>query len=186
MNISETYDYLVRARRDLWATLEGVPDEVLSRPLLNGVRFHCIKDLMFHTAVVEDGWLHFTILRDPPVLAPFPDLTYSEEGSFYAGYALGTLLDYWRAVEQSTLAYLVTLNDDELNRLVDDSPTQRFKLEGLLWHVMIHEMRHTAQIVMLLRMQGIKPPSLDLLFYLPSTHPPDQNLEPNSEGERNG
>jgi uncharacterized damage-inducible protein DinB len=27
--------------------------------------------------------------------------------------------------------------------------------------------RHTAQIVMMLRMQGIKPPSLDLLFYLP-------------------
>ena len=31
MNIPETYDYLARARRDLWATLEGVPDEVLSR-----------------------------------------------------------------------------------------------------------------------------------------------------------
>jgi hypothetical protein len=26
MNIPETYDYLVRARRDLWATLAGVPD----------------------------------------------------------------------------------------------------------------------------------------------------------------
>jgi hypothetical protein len=26
MNIPETYDYLARARRDLWATLEGVPD----------------------------------------------------------------------------------------------------------------------------------------------------------------
>ena len=34
MNTPETYDYLVRARRDLWATLEGVPDEVLSRSLL--------------------------------------------------------------------------------------------------------------------------------------------------------
>jgi hypothetical protein len=34
MNIPETYDYLVRARRDLWATLESVPDEILSRPLL--------------------------------------------------------------------------------------------------------------------------------------------------------
>jgi uncharacterized damage-inducible protein DinB len=33
---------------------------------------------------------------------------------------------------------------------------------------MIHEMRHTAQIAVLLRMQRIKPPSLDLLFYLPS------------------
>jgi uncharacterized damage-inducible protein DinB len=67
MNIPETYNYLVRARRDLWAKLESVPDEVLSRPLLDG------------------------------------------------------------------------------------------------------SMRHTAQIAVLLRTQGIKPPSLDLLFYLPSS-----------------
>jgi uncharacterized damage-inducible protein DinB len=39
-------------------------------------------------------------------------------------------------------------------------------LDGLLWHVMIHEMRHTAQLCVLLRSQGVKPPSLDLLFYL--------------------
>jgi uncharacterized damage-inducible protein DinB len=67
MNIPETYDYLVCARRDLWAKLESVPDEALSRPLLDG------------------------------------------------------------------------------------------------------SMRHTAQIAVLLRTQGIKPPSLDLLFYLPSS-----------------
>jgi uncharacterized damage-inducible protein DinB len=51
---------------------------------------------------------------------------------------------------------------------VEDSPTEHFKLEGLLWHVMLHEVRHTAQIAVLLRTQGIKPPSLDLLFYLPN------------------
>jgi uncharacterized damage-inducible protein DinB len=63
MNIPETYDYLVRARRDLWAVLEGVPDEVLSRPLLGGSRLHCIKDLVAHVPAVEDFWLHEDILR---------------------------------------------------------------------------------------------------------------------------
>jgi uncharacterized damage-inducible protein DinB len=67
MNIRETYDYLVRARRDLWAALEGVPDEVLSRLLLNGKRLHCIKDLVFHIASTEDFWLHEEILRKQPV-----------------------------------------------------------------------------------------------------------------------
>lgn len=166
MNIPETYDYLVRARRDLWAALEAVPDEVLTRPLLDGERFHCIKDLVFHIAVVEDGWMHYTILHDEPVLAPFPDLRYSEEGSFYAAYPLETLLDYWRQVEQSTLAYLATLTEEETQRVVTDEGRQ-FRLDGLLWHVMIHEMRHTAQIALLLRLQGIKPPSLDLAGYLP-------------------
>jgi len=32
-----------------------------------------------------------------------------------------------------------------------DSLEERFTVDGLLWHVMIHEMRHTAQICVLLR-----------------------------------
>jgi uncharacterized damage-inducible protein DinB len=168
MNIPEIYNYLVRARRDLWATLEGVPDEILARPLLKGERFHCIKDLVFHTAAVEDGWIHYTILRDQPVLDTFGTLKDIGEGPLYEDFALETLLNYWRAVEQSTLTYLATLTDDELKRIVDDSPTEAFMLDGLLWHVMIHEMRHTAQVAALLRTQGIKPPALDLLWYLPN------------------
>ncbi len=102
----------------------------------------------------------------------YPTLRDAEEGAA-CGFALAALLDYWRAVEQSTLTYLATLTAEELNRIVtvEDWPPQhqQFKLDGLLWHVVIHEMRHTAQIVVLLRSQGVKPPTLDLLFYLPST-----------------
>jgi Protein of unknown function (DUF664) len=63
MNIAEGYDYLVRARRDLWATLEGVGDEVLSRQLLNGAQMHCVKDIVFHVVSVEDFWMQGEILR---------------------------------------------------------------------------------------------------------------------------
>ncbi len=168
MNIPETYAYLVRARRDLWAALERVPVEVLSRPLLEGERFHCIKDLVFHLADVEDGWLHFVILRDQqPMQKAFPEL---QNKPFYDAFPLETLLEYARAVERGTLAYLTTLTDDELERKVTDEDEQgrerEYTVDGLLWHVMIHEMRHTAQIAVLLRTQGIRPPSLDLLFYL--------------------
>ena len=169
MNIPETYNYLVRARHDLWAVLEALPDEVLSRQLLDGDRFHCIKDLVMHIPGVEDGWIHEDILREPPVWQALPTLKDVANVSFYTDFAIGTLLDYWQRVERSTLAYLTTLTDDELKRgvVLHDSPEERFTVDGLLWHVMIHEMRHTAQIAVLLRMQGIKPPSLDLLFYLP-------------------
>lgn len=166
MNIPETYAYLVRARRDLWATLEAVPDDVLSRPLLGGERFYCIKDLVFHIADVEDSWIHSTILRDEPVIATFPGVTYAEHGSAFAPVPLAPLLDYWRSVERSTLAYLAPLTDDDMQRVVTDGGRQS-RLDGLLWHVMIHEMRHTAQIALLLRLQGITPPPLDLVGYLP-------------------
>ncbi len=167
MNIPETYDYLIRARRDLWATLAGVPDEALSRPLLDGARFHCIKDLVFHIPDVEDGWINGDIRRGRLVQNDIPKLR--DGGADFSGFALAMLLDYWRMVERSTLDYLPTLTGDALQRRVqvEDWPEKVLTVDGLLWHVMIHEMRHTAQIAMLLRMQGIKPPSLDLLFYLP-------------------
>ena len=65
MNLPDLYDYLTRARRDLWQTLEDAREEVLSKNLLGGKRFHCIKDLVFHIAEVEDGWIHGDLLRVP-------------------------------------------------------------------------------------------------------------------------
>jgi uncharacterized damage-inducible protein DinB len=170
MNIPETYDYLVRARRNLWAGLERVPDEVLSRPLLNGDKFHCIKDLMFHVAATEDFWIREEILRAQPVWQTIPALKDTEGGPTFAGFPLEGLVDYWRFVEQSTLAYLPALTDGELKRVVTvhDRPGQRFIVDHVLWNVMFHEMRHTSQMTVLLRTQGIKPPSLDLYYYLPS------------------
>jgi uncharacterized damage-inducible protein DinB len=170
MNIPETYDYLVRARRTLWAALQGVPDAVVSRQLLDGDRFHCIKDLVFHLVATEDFWIREEILREQPVRQTISALKDTQGGPVFAGFVLEMLLDYWRLVEQSTLAYLPTLSDDELKRIVTvhDRPGKRFTVDGLLWNVMFHEMRHTAQISVLLRTQGIQPPSLDLYYYLPT------------------
>jgi len=169
MNIPETYDYLVRARRDLWATLQSVPDEILSRPLLGGEKLHCIKDLVFHIASVGDFWLREEILREQPLRQTIPALKDTQGGPIFADFALKTLLDYWRLVEQGTLTYLATLTNDELKRIVSvhDRPGKRYTVDGLLWNIIIHEARHVAQISVLLRTQGIAPPFLDLLKYLP-------------------
>jgi uncharacterized damage-inducible protein DinB len=170
MTIPETYDYLMRARRDLWAALRGAPDAVLSQPLLSGERFHSIKDLVAHIAMTEDFWLHEDILRETSLLESIPALYDTGGGPVFANVQLETLLDYWQAVEQDTLGYLTNLSHEELNRVMTphDDLSRHYLVKDLLWHVMLHEVRHTAQIAMLLRLQGIRPPSLDLLFYLPN------------------
>ena len=75
---------------------------------------------------------------------------------------LEVLLNYWRAVEASTLKFLETLNPVELERVVEN----QFTVDGLIWHVMQHETRHTAQISVLARQLGFSPPQLDLIGHL--------------------
>lgn len=72
-------------------------------------------------------------------------------------------------VEHSTLTYLPTLTEDELKRIVSghDRPGKRYTVDGLLSNLIIHEARHVAQISVLPCTQGIEPPFLDLLKYLP-------------------
>jgi len=166
MTPRDTYDYLVRARRDLVHALEETPDPVLSRPVLPGPKFRSIKDLLFHIAEVEDGWINGDIRHGEFIQNAFPDLR--NGGPDFSTFPLAILTGYWQRVEQSTSAWIATLTPDDLAATVavEDWPEKHFTVDGLLSHVMIHEMRHTAQIAMLLCQQGIKPPSLDLLFYL--------------------
>lgn len=174
MEIHAFYDYLVRARRDLWAFLETVPDDVLSKALIPGERFHSIKDLVLHIPVVEDSWVHEDILRDTPVwesLVGFPEVM---EALYHHEQPLAWMLVYWKDVEASSLAYLAKLEPVELARLVTDSGSkgdELFTVEGVLWHVMQHEVRHTAQIALLCRLAGFKPPQLDLIRYIRVSSP---------------
>jgi uncharacterized damage-inducible protein DinB len=169
MTITDYYDYLVRARRDLWAFLETMPDDALSKSVIPGERFHSIKDLVLHIPVVEDSWVHEDILRDTPTwesLAGFPDVM---EVQYHDDKSLAWMLAYWKHVEASSLAYVAKLEASELTRLVTDSGSkgdELFTVEGVLWHVMQHEVRHTAQIALLARQLGFSPPQLDLIRYL--------------------
>ena len=166
MDISSFYSYLIRARRHLWHVVGETPDEVLAKDVIPGERFHSIKDLLLHTPVVEDSWLHYQILEDQPYLESVPAIAEAQEGSHYATMPLSDILDYWRTVESNTQAYLSTLTPAELARSVQDEDAI-LNVEDILWHVMQHEVRHTAQVALLLRQAGITPPPLDLRSHLP-------------------
>jgi hypothetical protein len=55
--------------------------------------------------------IHEDILHEQPVLKAAPALKDTQGGPAYTGFALETLLDYWRAVEQSTLTHLPRANE---------------------------------------------------------------------------
>ena len=170
MTLQDFYAYLVRARRDLWAFLRTLPDDDLGRAANANGRYHSIKDLLFHTAAVEDSWLHEDILRTNPVwerLEGFPEVL---GGPHFDEHPLEWILDYAQAVERATLAFLETATPETLARTVTvpsrTGPARELSAGGLLWHVAQHEVRHTAQVALLARQLGHEPPMLDLLRYL--------------------
>lgn len=166
MTILDTYNYLVLARRDLWTVLKAVPDDILSQALTGELSFPCFKDIVFHIITCEDGWIPLDILRVEPELTKHPELK-GAKGRQICDVPLESLVTYWKAVEQRTLSFLETFDEtqDEIMSL-HDAPEKHYKTKDILWHVMIHEMRHSSQIAILLRSQGIKPPSLDFISFL--------------------
>ncbi len=165
MTIVQFYSYFQRTRQDLWVSLENLPDEVLAKHMIPAERFRCIKDLLMHIAAVEDSWIHEDILRDTPVWQSVLPIELQQDGAFFTDTPLSTILSYWKAVQASTLVFLESLPNIDLGRMVDTE--NNGTVEGILWHVMQHEVRHTAQVALLIRQQGFKPPALDLLWYLP-------------------
>jgi hypothetical protein len=79
-------------------------------------------------------WIHEDILHEQPVLKTAPALKDTQGGPAYTGFALGTLLDYWRAVEPSTLTHLPRANGRrvETDRDCARPPAERFTVDGLL------------------------------------------------------
>ncbi len=163
------YDYLVRSRRDLFTFLRSLPDEAISRDVIPGTRFRSIKDLVVHIPIIEDSWLHEDILKDQPIWEITSGFPQDFEKANHASDSLDWMLEYWVAVEKSTLGYLEKLEPEMLNAKISmprKTGQEFFSVGEVLWHVMQHEVRHTAQIMLLTRQLGFDPPQLDLIRYV--------------------
>ncbi|GAA5512575.1 hypothetical protein Dcar01_01291 [Deinococcus carri] len=170
MNTAAFYHYLTQTRRALRETLRSIPDEQLSRAVIPTDGARCVKDLVMHVAVVEDGWFRGDILGQPLVREHFgwtPPAS-ADEYWHHQDRPLEELLAYWEAVEKDTLARwpeLMAQAATDRRVPVDENRPETSTVDEVLWHVMQHEVRHTAQIVQMIRLLGQVPPALDLVFF---------------------
>ena len=174
MNVREYYAYLSASREQLWNFVRALPAEDVNRNMIDsGERFHNIKDLLLHTIDVEDHWVH-GIARGGDV---------QSEGKFKHDWVtpraeqfdLNWIIEYGREVTRRTNAFLD--GNPDLNRQVklvqDDPGSETVTLDQLLWNVMTHEVRHTAQVALLIRQLGHTPPWLDYLRFMRPEMPAD-------------
>ena len=109
MNVPDYYDYLRAAREQLWNFLRALPAEDLDRELIQGERFHNIKDLLLHVMDVEDHWVH-GVARGAK---GYHDQDYAHEWGVPNAqqYDLSWILSYGRSVQAETMRFLASSPD---------------------------------------------------------------------------
>ena len=159
MSLSLTLDELLRytdAERRKWRAWFSSHPSATDVPVQPGGRFPTVGRLIDHIFLVEQRHLQ---RLSGAALAESTGLT---------GNNAGPLFDYGASVRREFEAFTCGLDADEAeeirtftvqNREVSMTPRK------LLFHVLLHEIRHWAQIAVAVRQAGLDPPGEHDLFY---------------------
>jgi uncharacterized damage-inducible protein DinB len=121
-----------------------------------GRRFSTIGKLIDHIFLVERR--HLQRLMDAPL----------SERTGLTGNNAQPLFDYGASVRRELEQYLGDLDDEVADQVrTFDVNNQPFPMtpRKLLFHILLHETRHWAQIALALRLAGHEPPGEHDLFY---------------------
>jgi len=159
MSLSLSFDELLRyttGEREKWRTWLGAHPAALDAPVQPGGRLPTVGKLIDHIFFAERRILQR--LTDAP-LSPSTGLT---------GNNAPPLFDYGASVRRELEQYVADLDVDVADEIRSfEMGEQRLAMTArkLLFHVLIHEIRHWAQITLAVRLAGFEPPGdHDLVF----------------------
>ena len=159
MSLSITFDELLRystGEREKWrAWFVDHPEamEVAAQP---GGRLPTVGKLIDHIFLVERR--HLQRLAGEPVV----------DRTGLTGTNAPPLFDYGASVRRELEQYAADLAEDEADEVrtfnVRDRDWQMTPRK-LLFHILLHEVRHWAQVALAVRLAGLEPPGDHDLFY---------------------
>jgi uncharacterized damage-inducible protein DinB len=159
--ISLTFDELLRytnAERDKWRDWFGAHAPAMEAAVQPGGRLPTVGKLIDHIFLVERRHLQ-RLLGDP--LSDQTGLT---------GNNAQPLFDYGASVRRELEQYVQDLEnlddvaDQERSFMIRDREWPMTPRK-LLFHILLHELRHWAQIALAVRLAGFEPPGDHDLFY---------------------
>jgi len=151
-------DYHYWARDRLLEALAPLTPEQFTRDM--GSSFKSIRDTAAHTYSAEWAWYSRWTGTSPDAMLPFdqfPDVT--------------SLRTAWTAQERKTRAFLDSLGEDAVTKLIDyrllNGAAGASQLCQMLQHMVNHASYHRGQITTMLRQMGAQPAkSMDMIgFY---------------------
>ncbi len=159
MPLSITFDELLRysnGERDKWRGWFLEHAEAIEAPVQPGGRLPTAGKLIDHIFLVERR--HLQRLAGEPVV----------DRTGLTGTNASPLFDYGASVRRELEKYVADLDEDDADQ------TRTFNVRDqdwlmtprkLLFHVLLHETRHWAQIAMSVRLAGFEPPGDHDLFF---------------------
>lgn len=159
MPLTISLDELLRytgGERDKWRAYLLAHPEAMEASVQPGGRFSTIGKLIDHIFLVERR--HLQRLMDAPL----------SERTGLTGNNAQPLFDYGASVRRELEQYLGDLDDEVADQVrTFDVNNQPFPMtpRKLLFHILLHETRHWAQIALALRLAGHEPPGEHDLFY---------------------
>ncbi|MEN3337149.1 MAG: hypothetical protein V7647_825 [Acidobacteriota bacterium] len=159
MALALTFDELVRytnAEREKWRGWLIAHPEAMDLPVQPGGRHATIGKLIDHIFLVERR--HLQRMMEVPV-ATRTGLT---------GNNAPPLFDYGASVRRELEQYVADLDDeaaDQVRTFVIRDEQWQLSSRKLLFHILVHEIRHWAQIALAIRINGLEPPGEHDLAY---------------------
>jgi uncharacterized damage-inducible protein DinB len=152
MALDLSYDELLRytnEEREKWRRWLQSHPEAMEVPLQPGGRFPTAGKLIDHIFLVERR--HLQRLTGDPV-ATSTGLT---------GTNVSPLFDYGASVRRELEQFVGLIDGDEANEprpIVFQDGTVSMTPRKLLFHILVHEVRHWAQVALAIRIAGLEPP----------------------------
>ncbi len=159
MALTIAYDELLRytnAERDKWRSWFGLHPQAMEAPVHPGGRFPTVGKLIDHIFLVERR--HLQRLTG--------DRLSQETG--LSGSNASPLFDYGASVRRELEHVARTLTDEAAEEIRSIDVRDRkwpMSTRKLLFHILLHETRHWAQIALAVRLAGFVPPGDHDLFY---------------------
>jgi uncharacterized damage-inducible protein DinB len=159
MSLTISFDELLRYTRDereKWRVWLAAHPAALDAPVQPGGRFATVGKLIDHIFLVERR--HLQRVTDVPL----------DESTGLTGNNAPPLFDYGSSVRRELEQYVADLDGDLADevrpltlrdRVIPTTPRK------LLFHVLVHETRHWAQIALAVRLAGFEPPGEHDLLY---------------------
>lgn len=142
--------------RERWRGWFDAHPQAMDVPIQPGGRFSTVGKLIDHVFLVERR--HLQRLTESPVV----------ESTGLTGNNAPPLFDYGASVRRELEQYVADLDDDAADQLrvfIVRDQEWRMSSRKLLFHILLHEIRHWAQVALAVRLAGFEPPGDHDLFY---------------------